>query len=107
MKDSERNACNAHLVAYSLHMITCTNNPAKLKESASAGDHNQKNEMKNMMLKWVKLQVKGAERSVNARILAERENDYLVEIDSSNLVESMPWNWKGFLLKGSFDILTK
>lgn len=62
--------------------------------------------MKNKM-KWVRLQVKGAERAVDARILAEKGEDFLVEIASHDLVDSMPWNWKGYLNKDSFDIIEK
>jgi hypothetical protein len=32
---------------------------------------------------------------------------FLAEVDSADLLDGIPWNWKGFIKKGSFEIVTK
>jgi hypothetical protein len=56
---------------------------------------------------WMEIQMHNAERSCHARLLQDLGERFLAEIDSSDLLDGMPWNWKGFIQKGSFEIVTK
>jgi hypothetical protein len=59
------------------------------------------------MNEWMTIQMNNAERSCTARLLQDLGDKFLAEIDSSDLLDGIPWNWKGFIQKGSFEIITK
>ena len=59
------------------------------------------------MQTWMEIQMHNSERSCHARLLQDLGEKFLAEVDSADLLDGIPWNWKGFIAKGSFEIVTK
>jgi hypothetical protein len=61
----------------------------------------------SMLNAWITIKMHNAERSCRARLLQDLGEKFLAEIDSADLLDGIPWNWKGFIEKSSFEIVTK